>query len=308
MAQLIETPSRVEAVPELRIEVSHPRHILRRVILILVVVSALVLAAGVFARSTLNDSDTPELTSLVGARDAPRLLAVFAEPGDELVAAGALAQLDEQGVRTAVVYLTNGDPGDTSAAVARDDVAAALGLDQVDALGLDPGTIADQDPATVGKRVAEIISAFQPSTVLTLPEASGPNAREAHAVTGSIALAAITQSAAGGSSPVSKVWTATLPRQRIGSVLPMPGAFSQYAAENEDVLPDPSAAVPIAGFAEQIYAAASAYDASLMDRSQPWLGKVPSVLAPDVYYRILDREYFHEASGATPAPAPTPTG
>ncbi|MDP4013345.1 MAG: PIG-L family deacetylase [Candidatus Nanopelagicales bacterium] len=310
MAKLIETPRRVDAVPELRVVRHRPRRVVRRLALVVAVMLVAGLVAGALARSMLNESETPEIASLVGSTAAPRLLAIFAEPGDELAAAGTLAQLDSSGVRTAAVYLTDGgapaqgadsDEAQSRPAKLPPEVASAIGLDQVDSLGYEAATIADQDPAVIGKKVADIIAAFAPSTVLTLPAAVDANSREAHAVTGSIALNAVTQSGGGKAGPVTQIWTATLPEQRIGTWLPMPGAFSDYAAENENVLPEPTAAVSISGFAGQIHSAASVYDESMMDETQPWLGMLPAPVGPQVYYRVLDREYFSETFVGTPA-------
>ena len=112
---------------------------------------------------------------------AERLLAVFAHPDDEsLAAGGTLAACADRGVEVAVVCLTRGEAGviagpeiatrEPLASVRERELRAAcdaLGVAAVECLGYRDGWLSAHDHATVRNEIKDAVRRWRPATIVT---------------------------------------------------------------------------------------------------------------------------------------------
>jgi LmbE family N-acetylglucosaminyl deacetylase len=276
-----------------------------------VLLVVLVVLAGVFVivRLAVNDGAVPVIrsTAELFAPGAPHaVLAVWAHPDDEIIAAGTLARLAHDGADVTLVYFTHGegahDTGFTSDqlhALRPEEARAAgkaLGARDVVVLDYGDSRLTRADPVAAKTALEALILAHRPSTVISFDERVGYYGHPDHAQAGRWTAEVVRAGMGEPGFPVKRLYQATLPEPAIALARRYISAFrTHYPADPAEGLPAPSLAVPIASqaFAKRAVLGAHRTQVKVIDDVQPGGRRLPAWL----YYRIFDREYFTLAAG-----------
>lgn len=275
------------------------RRLLRRLVAALLVL--LVAAAGALFTahflSVQRSAAQLRPTALIPPEMPARALVVIAHPGQEVLMAGTLAELDRAGAQVDLLSMTRGEsqpPGLAQAAtpeqlagVRADELAAsadALGVDSVHAVELADGSLVAADPAAVAGPIGAAIDKDKPSIILTVSDPSGTD-------TDTTAVAAYVQAAAAeAGSGVARVWTVTRGDREASWTArlagrPEPPAHleAQVAVRIQDVGPAKQHALLAHG----------SQSPDLVAATYPYADRLPAWVS----FRFWDREYFALASG-----------
>ena len=276
----------------------------------LLVLAGLILGGAVVARNVYNDDTVPVIDSLVGASGPQSLIAVFAFPGDEIAAAGTLARLDQQGVRTTVVYYADNAPDAEDSGADRFQAEAAtqaLGVDEVIFLERPADSLQPDVALGLSRTVMPILADNPPAAVLTMDDEVGYNGSPARRAVAEAAKLAVTRGNAGqwaddfGLVPDEQaptvagsiaLWQVVLAQPQLDWAVGNAAAFrGDFPVFDLTEAPAPSAAISITEAAGAKAAAVGEYS-----RGVPAVQVLPysEFVPPELYYRVLDREYFRE--------------
>lgn len=256
----------------------------------------LVAAAFLFVRERLNDSSVPKARSLLLPGAPKTVMAIWAHPDDEITSAGTLAAMTAEGAQVVLIYLTRGEAArdtgygrDQLAEVRRLEAQAAgtaLGTHAVEVFEWPDGGLATADGEAVKAVLRERIAHWNPSVLISFDEHVGYYGHPDHVAAGRWA-----RELAQEQNSVRRLYQATLPKALIKLALKLVAAFrNNYPADPASGLPDPTLAVPIAGFATPKRRLLDVHlsQAKVIADVQPGYDKLPAWL----YYRLFDREYF----------------
>jgi LmbE family N-acetylglucosaminyl deacetylase len=223
------------------------------------IAGTIVLAAGLWFDWLFESPGAVSALSLVRHTGSRSVLAIFAHPDDETLAAGALADASSRnGIDVRTITLTKGEAGIPEPHVARrDDIRLireselrrygfALGIDYQEVWEYPDGKLSEVPSRNIVDRIVERIRAWRPDLVLTFDPGSGYNGHPDHRAAGVIATEAVR--AALDSGYRVELGTAHRPTA-IGYVLAPARAFSAIGgAELRAVAaaqPHPNLAVPV---------------------------------------------------------------
>lgn len=242
----------------------------------------------------VNDRRVP--MNAWSAKTPHRLLAVFAHPDDELMAAGTLAAVKKNGGQVYSLYLTHGEDGPTGGLVEKSAlgekrmeelqaVRECLGLDGMEVLGYPDRYLSTVDAAVLQKEIRARIERLRPDTVLCFDDTNGLYGHDDHVMAGRCTQQLLEQDAMG----VSSLLIMTLPQPMIRLAKKVSKTFRERYRE-ERGLPAANLAVPVKKYAAQKYSVilAHATQWQVMQDVQPLYDKFPAF----IYYRIFSREYY----------------
>ena len=267
--------------------------------------AVIAVAALFFGWGYINDLSVEVVGAAGLAPEGGPVLVVLPHPDDETSMGGTIASLNEAGIEVVYAVLTRGEAAQTRPPGASDDelgdlreaevqdAALLLGVDEVVQLDLGDGQLADRDPTRLQNVVAALIRDLQPTTVLTYDDRVGLYGHDDHVATGQAVLDVV----AAGETTVTRLWQATLSDSQIDVATRLSPTFAEnYPDDPGEGLPKPDVAVRIVPVADDKAAAARAHEtqAAVLGDALPGFGVVPDWL----YFRILDREYFHLAFGS----------
>ena len=278
--------------------------------LVLLVLAGLILGGAVVARNVYNDDTVPVIDSLVNPDGPQSLIAVFAFPGDEIAAAGTLARLDQQGVRTTVVFYADTAPDAEDSGANRFQAEAAteaLGVDEVIFLDRPVDSLQPDVALGLSRTVMPILAANPPAAVLTMDDEVGYNGSPARRAVADATRLAVTRGNAGqwaddfGLVPEDEaptvagniaLWQAVLAQPQLDWAVDNAAAFrGDFPVFDLSEAPTPDAAISITEATGAKAAAVAEYSMGV-----PAVQVLPysELVPPELYYRVLDREYFRE--------------
>ncbi len=236
-------------------------------------------------------------TALIPPELPARVLVVVAHPGQEILMAGTLAELDRAGAQVDLLSLTRGEdqpPSLTQAAtperlagVRADELAASadsLGVDSVSAAELADGSLVAADPAAVSGPIQAAIAAQKPSIILTVSDPSGADS-DTTAVAAYVQAVAVAQD-----SGVARVWTVTRGDREADWTARMAGVPEPPAHLEAQV----SVRIQDVGAAkQQALLAHGSQSPDLVAATYPYADQLPAWVS----FRFWDREYFALTSG-----------
>ena len=262
-------------------------------------ITVVVLAGGALATlhflAIHRSAQEIRATALVPPELPARVLVVLARPGQEVPMAGTLTALDRAGAEVSVLSLTRGEAqppqieaaGDGIAEIRSDELARAgdlFGADSVKIATYADGTLIAAEPGEVTARIAKAIKKTQPSTVLTVSDATGGD-------TDSQAVAAYAVAAAQAEgSGVARVWTVTRGDREVSWNALLSEPMGQLR------VPEPQVAVRIDDATTtkgEVLLAHGTQSPDLVAASYPYGDRIPAW----AYFRFWDREYFALAWG-----------
>jgi LmbE family N-acetylglucosaminyl deacetylase len=266
-----------------------------RRILALVLVTALVLAAGVVTTHFLMlDRSAREVraTALIPDGSLARVLVVVAHPGDELEVAGTVSQLTRAGVGVSLLALTRGEarppalPAFSSkklAGVRADEFARSaediLGAKRAKVVPDPDGTLLSGDPTKPLAALSAEIEKFQPSAIISVADISVPDDDARAAVI-------LATKAAQESRTVARVWTVTRSAREVQWLSRAFGPVLNPAAQAPA---DVAVRIQESGAAKAGVLLAHGTQSPELGRDYPWATRIPAA----AYFRFFDREYFH---------------
>ena len=200
------------------------------------IVATMVLAGGLWFDWLFESPSAVYVPSLVQHTGARSVLAIFAHPDDETLAAGALADAGSRdGIHVRTITLTMGEAGVPEPQVSHTkDIRLireselrrygfALGIDHQEVWEYPDGQLSEVPSRDIGDRIVERIRAWKPDLVLTFDPASGYNGHPDHRAAGAITTEAVRASLDSGYR--IELGTAHRPKV-IGYVLAPARAFS----------------------------------------------------------------------------------
>jgi LmbE family N-acetylglucosaminyl deacetylase len=258
-------------------------------------------------RRQLQDESVPLVNDFKGQR----VMFIFPHPDDEITCAGTLKIMDEQGVTTSLITLTQGEAGDANGTVEdtgpekrkaalgrirKQEVLAAgrlLGVDNQEVLDFPDGGLQDIPAETLKESIRQRIARYKPTILISYDEAVGLYGHLDHRLTAQYVKEVFLEDRGKPDFPARAMYQVTMPKPMIRVAL----KISKYFQDNYPK--DPSKGLPAPTMAVRITEAGKfKHDAMLLHQSQrptfndmqPYFDKLP----PAVYYRIFDREYFAE--------------
>lgn len=225
-----------------------------------------------------------------------RVLAIFAHPDDELMAAGTLAAVKDGGGQVYSLYFTHGEDGPTGGLVEKDElgrkrfeelqkVKECLGEDEIEVLSYPDRYLGTVDREILKQEIKKRVERLRPDTVLCFDDTNGLYGHDDHVMAGSCTQEFLAENAMG----VENLLVMTLPKPMIRLARRLSKTFRERYHE-EKGLPAANLAVPIARYARRKYGVIHAHATQwqVMGDVQPMYDKMP----PFLYYRIFSREYF----------------
>lgn len=260
------------------------------------------LVAFLVVRGRYNEGRVPVRRDLF-LKGAPKtVMAIWAHPDDELIAAGALARMARRrGAKLVLVYLTAGEAvrgtgirrqslGETRSAEAR-AAGKILKAKEVAILDFPDGGLRTADGAAARLALGELIARHGPSVLVTFDERIGYYSHPDQMQVGRWVREIVEQCAGDDSFPVRRVYHVTLPDGVIEMAREHVPAFrDNYPRDPHRALPEPTIAIRIsgqAGIKRRVRLAYPSQEESIGD-VHPWAGRMPAWL----HYRLMDREYF----------------
>ncbi|MBM7620744.1 LmbE family N-acetylglucosaminyl deacetylase [Bacillus tianshenii] len=277
------------------------KSILLKVSGILILFLLLLSAIGTYSLNAyINDKTVPVKNTLVASGESKNLLAIFAHPDDEIMAAGTLHKLADEGVNITLLYLTKGEAGPTGGIVSQDElgaereketkkVAEILNVEHLEILDYPDGGLVEADQAAIKKSITDIIRQTKPSTVITFDDTVGLYGHADHLLTGKLVKEILLEESYG----VERFYQMTLPQPMIDTALKISKTFQErYPTDPKDGLPQPTVAIKMASEAREKISVVKAHKTQweVTGDVQPLHDKLPYW----IYYRIFDREYFAE--------------
>ncbi|WP_064093050.1 PIG-L deacetylase family protein [Rossellomorea aquimaris] len=246
----------------------------------------------------INDKSITVEETLISKGDPQKLLAIFAHPDDEIMVAGTLHKLAEDGVDITSLYLTRGEAGPTGNLVPQEklgaertkemkEVAKILEINQLQIFDYPDGGLQNEDPAVIKKTITKAIQKSKPSIIITFDDKLGLYGHSDHLLTGKYVKEVLVDDA----YTVRHLYQMTLPQPMIDTALKISTTFKErYPKNPEDGLPKPTVAIKMASEAKEKKAVVEAHKTQwqVTGDVQPLHDKIPYWL----YYRIFDREYF----------------
>ena len=251
-----------------------------------------------FANSYVNDGSIPTKELAVSG---DRVLAVFAHPDDEITISGTLARLNSKNISTGIIYLTRGEKGPTGGIVPKEKLGEertkevhsmkkALGIDYLKVFDFPDSGITNTPAESIKKTLLKCLNEYKPTVVIGFDITVGLYGHEDHRLAGLYLKQVLEQA---NLKHVNKYYMVTLPKPMIQLALKMSKIFrDRYPKDPEKGLPDAHLAVSIweYGSYKKMVLQAHKTQWEIINDVQPYGMTIPSVL----YYRIFDREYFHE--------------
>ena len=255
----------------------------------------LVLALFAALNHLVNDHKVPTRLPEFNI-DAPHtVLAVFAHPDDEVMAAGTLARLAAHG-KVHALYCTHGEDGPTGGLVEKKDlgsyranelaeVARILGYTQMEILDYPDRYLSGIDKTTLQGEIRKRIETYHPDTVICFDRTIGLYGHSDHAFAGLCTQELLDEDSLG----VEHLLEMTLPGSMIKLAMKVSNTFRERY-DPEHGLSAPTYAVRIPRFAKRKMAVLHAHKTQwqVMGDVQPLWDKIPAV----VYYRIFSKEYY----------------
>ncbi|MEM1368888.1 MAG: PIG-L family deacetylase [Cyanobacteria bacterium P01_H01_bin.15] len=273
--------------------------------ILLLAILLLVLVSGILAlRRYLQDARIPIISNFEFEKTPRRALLIFPHPDDEIIAAGTVRSLVEQGAQVSLLCLTEGDQGDTGGLVDAKDLgstrraelacsAQILGIDQLDIFQYPDHGLAEIDADELKDLIWRKIEQYQPELVFTYDDAIGLYGHPDHILTSRYVLEVVHTHCKHPNFSVKHLYFATLPQGMIRAALSISEMFREcYPANPAAGLPTPTLAVRVTRFGSFKKQAMLAHRTQwrTFDEIQP----LCQLLPPALYYRIFDREYFSE--------------
>jgi len=263
----------------------------------------LVAATGfLVARGRYNDGRVPVRRDLF-LKGAPKtVMAIWAHPDDELIAAGALARMARRRkAKLVLVYLTAGEAARGNGARRQDlgarrtaEARAAgkiLRASEVEVLDFPDGGLRSVDDAAARLAIGELIARHGPSILVTFDERIGYYSHPDQMQVGRWVREIVEQCADDETFPVRRVYHVTLPQGLLDMARRHVPAFrDNYPRDPSRALPAPTLAVRVSGQAGVKRRVARTYrsQAETIADVHPLVTSLPAGLL----YRLLDREYF----------------
>jgi LmbE family N-acetylglucosaminyl deacetylase len=167
-------------------------------------VATVVLIGGLWFDRLFEARSAERASSLVQHLGSRSVLAVFAHPDDETLAAGALADAAErEGIEVRTITLTKGERGYAEPPIARREdlrlvreselrrFGFALGIDHQELWDYPDGELGNTPGVEIVERLVERIRTWRPDLVLTFDPAGGYNGHPDHKVAGAVASDAV---------------------------------------------------------------------------------------------------------------------
>lgn len=256
------------------------------------------------AKNYLQDLDLPLHEGFPLEAHEQTVLCVFAHPDDEILLAGTLHLMAQQGRRVVGLYLTRGEAGPTGDLVPRQQLGAArsqeleqagqvLGYHALQILDFGDGQLPQTDSAQMVQAIAQAIAQHRPQVLLTYDDRVGLYGHPDHVAAARYTKQVFLQGQARPDFPVKRLFQATLGQNTVKAALKLaPGFKNRYPTEPGKGLPLPHFAVRItpAGTAKMAALQAHRTQASVFDKLMPFYKSLPQWL----YFRLFDREYYAE--------------
>lgn len=266
------------------------------VLIILLSLLALALVLFIAANSFVNDHGVPGRAEGFDPDKPHSVLAVFAHPDDEVMAAGTLARLKRHG-EVYSLYLTHGEDGPTGGLVEKAQlgalreqelgaVKAVLGLDGMEILSYPDRYLNTVPPETLKGELRARIDSLRPDTVICFDRTIGLYGHTDHAFAGVCTQELLESEDLG----VRWLLEMTLCRPMLALAQRVSKTFRERYDPSRG-LPEANLGVNISRFSAVKMAVVKAHKSQwqVMGDVQPLYDALPAWL----YYRIFSREYFH---------------
>jgi N-acetylglucosamine malate deacetylase 2 len=285
-----------------------------------ILITLLLLIVGVLAyfRANIQDEDVPQIETLIPPNTAPKALAIFAHPDDEITIIGTMRMLKQQGVQTGICYMTKGEAGlngsiidvakikelaDTSLNTLKkqlgerrskevDAVANILELNHHEMFDFPDSGTSNIPMDSLKKVVRSVIQKYQPSVLFTLDDKVGLYGHPDHRNVSRAVLEVFRENKGKSNFSPQKLYQVTLPKDMIAFALKIADGFRKnYPKDPNKGLPPADFCVYISpyGHFKRDAMLAHVSQRPTFDDMQPGFATVP----PWLYFRVFDREYFH---------------
>jgi LmbE family N-acetylglucosaminyl deacetylase len=159
---------------------------IRRFFIVTGVVVLVLLCGAVFwFKQLCREPEAQEVPSLAVQLHAHRILAIFAHPDDEILAAGFLFDATKRGLVVNLITATKGEAGAAEPAICRHEdlgivreaevlkYGFALHLSAQEVWSFPDGKLSEEPEGELERRIVARVRAFKPDTILTFDPASG---------------------------------------------------------------------------------------------------------------------------------------
>lgn len=268
-------------------------------ILIYIPAALLLLACAALTALFLyvNDTDVQLSGRTPGFLPPKSVLAVFAHPDDEIMAAGTLTKWKRAGAQIHLLYYTRGEDGPTGGLVEKQglgdlreqelaEVARILRADSLSVLRYPDRYLNTVPQDTLERELAKKIAQCRPDTVICFDNTIGLYGHTDHAYAGLCAQALLQRKSLG----VRQMLVMTLCPSMIALARRVSKTFRErYRPENG--LPAANLAIGIrrAGGVKKRVCLEHKTQRAVVGDVQPLVTKIPSFF----YYRVFSREYYH---------------
>lgn len=243
----------------------------------------------------VNNRSVPTRVEGFSPDQPHRVLAVFAHPDDEVMAAGTLARLRRHG-EVFSLYCTHGEDGPTGDLVEREGLGALreqelgavrdiLELSGMEILNYPDRYLNTVPPEKLKEEIRVRVEKFRPDTVICFDRTIGLYGHTDHVFAGECTQALLE----GGTLGVRYLLEMTLSRRMLALALKVSRTFREWYDPAKG-LPQANLSVKIAPFATRKMGVVKAHRSQwqVMGDVQPLYDKLPAWL----YYRIFSREYY----------------